>query len=81
MVEYTVPDELTVFIPPRMGLVLIVHTCTHSVENQAPLPKNKDFKAQLIDNYTPITLGEKPAGWMSFSSSVICAVCDGKADW
>lgn len=29
MVEYTVPDEFTVSIPPRMDLVLIVCTCTH----------------------------------------------------
>lgn len=64
MVEYAVPDELTVSIPPRMDLVLIVHTCTHSVENQTPLSKPHDFKAWLIDNYTPITAGEKPAGWM-----------------
>lgn len=28
MVEYTVPDEFTVSIPPRMGLVLIVCTYT-----------------------------------------------------
>lgn len=45
MVEYTVPDEFTVSIPPRMGLVLIVCTCTHSVEKQTPLLKNKNFKA------------------------------------
>lgn len=55
MVEYTVPDEFTVSIPPRMGLVLIVCTCTHSVEKQAPLLKNKDFKESLIGNYSPIT--------------------------
>lgn len=64
MVEYTVPDELTVSVPPRMGLVLIVRTSTHSVENKTTLKKNKGFKAQLIDNYTPITLREKHAGWM-----------------
>lgn len=45
MAEYSVPDEFTVSIPPRMGLVLIVCTCTHSVEKQTPLLKNKDVKA------------------------------------
>ena len=62
IVEYAVPDELTVSIPPRMGLVLIAHTCAHSVENQTPLLKNKGFGGQLIDSYSPITLGKKPAG-------------------
>lgn len=45
MVEYVVPDELTVSIPPRMGLVLIVRAFTHRVEHQTPLLKNKGFKA------------------------------------
>lgn len=58
MVEYVVPDELTVSIPPRMGLVLIVHAFTHRVEHQTPSLKTKGFEAWLIDIYIPITLGE-----------------------
>lgn len=55
MVERAVPDELTVSVPPRMGLVLIVHACTHRAESQTPLPKNKGSEAQIINNYIPIT--------------------------
>lgn len=55
MVEHAVPDELTVSVPPRMGLVLIVRACTHRAGSQSPLLKNKGSEAQIINNYTPIT--------------------------
>lgn len=48
MVECTVPDELTVSIPPRRGLVLIVHACTHCVENQTPLLRDKGSECTLL---------------------------------
>lgn len=59
MVECVVPDELTVSIPPRTGLVLIVHACTHSVENQTPLLRDKGSEVHFVNNYIPITLGER----------------------
>ena len=46
MAEYVVPEDLAVSIPPRMDLVLIVYTCTHSVENQTPLLKWQMSKSQ-----------------------------------
>lgn len=64
MVECVVPDELTVSVPPRTGLVLIVRACTHSVESQTPLLRDKGSEVHLINNYIPTALRERPAGWM-----------------